>query len=462
MDYQSAKTKLEQHGQRHVLAFWDRLDAAQRAALLAQVEELDLDVLPWLLEELKTHLAGGAAGAEGFEPAPVVERAQVPAGAREEGEAALRAGRVGVLLVAGGQGSRLGYDGPKGCYPVGPVSGATLFEVHARKVLALTRTYGAAVPLYIMTSEANDASTRAFFEEHGYFGLQAADVRFFRQGMWPAVSGDGRLVLDAPGHLFMSPDGHGGILEAMRRHGVLADMRGRGLESLFYFQVDNPLVEVADPAFIGLHRRHGADVSVKVCAKRDPDEGLGVVVTRGGRPAIVEYTELTGAQKQARRADGRLEYLFGSVAIHVFALDFLEAAAGRRLPLHIAHKKVPTCDAEGRTVKPQAPNAYKFEKFIFDVLPEAARSLNLEFAREEEFSPVKNAEGADSPATTRRDMVRKFARWMEAAGVAVPRGADGEPAMLIEIDPCYALDAEQLAARLPAGFALGGDVCLRD
>jgi UDP-N-acetylglucosamine/UDP-N-acetylgalactosamine diphosphorylase len=383
------------------------------------------------------------------------------ANARRIGEEALRAGRVGVLLVAGGQGSRLGFEGPKGIFPIGPVSDAPLFEVHAHKVLALERRYGANVPLYIMTSDTNDAATRDFFSAHGHFGLSPDRVVFFMQGMWPALTSDGRIVLDAPDHVFVSPDGHGGILSALKANGALDDMRTRGLQTLFYFQVDNPLVDVADAAFIGLHRSHHADVSVKVCAKRDPDEGLGVVVVRDGRHAVVEYTELTAEQKHARTPGGDLEFLYGSVAIHVFSLDFLVREAEAGLPIHVAHKKVPYCDGDGKPVKPTQPNAFKFERFIFDTIPDASRVLNVAFAREDEFSPVKNAEGADSPATTRRDQTRKYARWLEAAGVVVPRGPGGEPAHAIEIDPLFALDAAELKGRLPRGFSVSGPVLLR-
>ena len=400
-----------------------------------------------------------------MEPAPVVELAGADlAAAREAGEAELRAGRVGAIVVAGGQGSRLGFDGPKGCYPVGPVSNAPLFHFHARKLLALARAYGRPVPFYVMTSRTNDEATRAFFERNDFFGLPRGDVFFFPQAMWPALDPDGRIVLDAPGHLFLGPDGHGGMLAALERSGALADMRRRGVGSLFYFQVDNPMVDVADPAFVGRHVARGADLSIKVCAKRDPQEGLGVVVRRGGRTEIVEYTEFTDEQKNERLPSGELRWKYGSVAIHVFSRAFLEREAAAGLPLHVAHKKVPHVDAEGRTVKPAAPNAYKFEKFIFDSLADARIVENVAFDREAEFSPVKNAEGNDSPATCRADLSRKWARWLRAAGVEVPLDSRGYPTHKIEIDPAFAHDAAALAARFAAGEprpAPGGDIWLR-
>jgi UDP-N-acetylglucosamine/UDP-N-acetylgalactosamine diphosphorylase len=463
MDYEQARTFLEEQGQGHVLAFWARLNPAQRAALMRQIEALDPDVLRRIRTALaEPEASSSGAGAAAILPAPVVELAGAEAlAAREAGVEALRLGRVGVILVAGGQGTRLGYDGPKGTYRLAPLSGASLFEIHARKMLALERRYGAPVPFYIMTSQANDAETRRFFERHGHFGLNPERVHCFSQGMLPAFWPDGRMVLEAPDRLFTAPDGHGGILAALARTGMLADMRRRGLATLFYFQVDNPMVDIADPAFIGLHLRRGAEMSIKVCAKRDPSEGLGVVVERGGRHAVVEYTELTEAQKQARRPDGDLLFKYGSVAIHVFSLDFLERETSAGLPLHQARKKVPYCGEDGVTVKPSAANACKFEKFIFDALPDAARPLVLAFAREDEFAPVKNAEGSDSPATARAAMMEKAARWLAACGVAVPREAGGRLSAAIEIDPAYAQDADELKTRLPEGFVLAGDLWLK-
>ena len=449
------KTLLEKEGQAHVLRFWDRLADDERKSLEAQVDALDFAALARMRQMLAARGASGAAEAAEPEPAPVETLADGPelGVVRERGESELRAGRVAVVLVAGGQGSRLGFDGPKGAFPVGPVTNRPLFFFHARKILALSRRYGAPVPFYVMTSEANDAATRAFFAENGFFGLPEGDVFFFRQGMWPALDPEGRIILDAPGHIFMSPDGHGGILAALKSSGALADMARRGITTAFYFQVDNPLVEIADPAFIGLHLLRGADISIKVCAKRDPQEGLGMVVVRDGRFAMVEYSELTEKQKNRRRADGDLYYKFGSVAIHVFDVGFLAREAEAPLPLHIAHKKIPVCGPDGRVVKPDAPNGYKFEKFVFDVIPDARVVVNLAFDRADEFSPVKNASGDDSPDTCRRDLQAKWARWFEACGVKVPRLAGGAPAVAIEIDPATADGPEALRAYL-AGHAV--------
>ena len=460
MNFDDATPLLAQHDQSHVLRFWERLDASQRAGLLAQIATLDFASI----RRMRGMLAAKAEapGLGPIAPAPVTRLDEAGrCEARARGEDALRAGQVGVILVAGGQGSRLGFDGPKGAFPIGPVSNAPLFAIHARKVLALQRKYGKPVPLYIMTSDANDAQTRDFFAKHAFWGLAPEHVHFFVQGMWPALTEDGRIILDRPDHIFMSPDGHGGTMSALRASGMIANMEKHGLGLLFYFQVDNPLVDVADPAFLGFHLSHGADISIKVCAKRDPEEKLGVVVARGSRCAIVEYTELTQAQKHAVLPNGQLQFRHGSVAIHIFSRDFLRAQSEADLPLHLAHKKVPYCGDDGALVTPAKPNAYKFEKFIFDVIPNTERAFSLEFSRDDEFSPVKNSEGEDSPASVMRDMVLQFSRWLEGAGVQVPKGADGAPRYRIEIDPLYALTAEDVRGKVSRDLKITGDLLLK-
>ena len=446
MTFEQAKQVLEKKGQGHVLRFWSALDAGGRAQLLDQVAGLDFASIVRMQEMLKAK-ATAAAAAEPTAPQVVELTPDARAAAYAAGEAEIRAGKVAVLLVAGGQGSRLGYEGPKGAYSIGPATGQPLFYFHARKIVGLCRRYGVRIPFYIMTSDANDAATRKHFEEHNYFGLDRSDVTFFMQGMWPALDEAGRVILDQPGHIFMSPDGHGGTLTALEKNGCLADMARRGISTVFFFQVDNPMVEIADPAFVGLHVAHQADISVKLCAKRDPKEGLGVVVERAGHFEMVEYTELTDEQANRRTAAGELYFKYGSVAIHVFSFAFMRAEAGKAMPLHIAHKKIPMCADDGTVGRPEKNNGYKFEKFIFDVLPDAKTVLNLAFDRAEEFSPVKNAAGSDSPATCTYDMQAKWLRWFRAAGIQVPATAEGVPVLPVEIDPAYALDVADLRKR---------------
>ena len=460
-----ASTLLAEAGQAHVLAFWDKLDGAARDRLLAQVSAIDWPAVARLRGVLAdAAAAGGPAGgrpAEPLEPAPVAELSGAErAAAVERGEEELRAGRVAALLVAGGQGSRLGFDGPKGCCPVGPLSEEPLFFFHARKLLARKRRFGRPVPLYVMTSAENDAATRTFFAERGFFGLAEEDVFFFPQGMWPALDAEGRVLLERPDRVFLSPDGHGGVLSALARSGALADMEARGISSVCYFQVDNPMVDVADPAFAGFHVSVGADWTLKVCRRASAGEKTGMPVLRGGRTAIVEYTEFPEETLHERLPDGSLRFAWGSPALHVFSTAFLRRVAEAGLPVHLAHKKVPFAGPDGATVKPETPNAWKFEKFVFDALPLARKAVCLAFDREEEYAPVKNREGEKSPAACRADLSRKWARWLRAAGVPVPLGADGRPLRRIEIDPAFADSPAALAARDLSGVDPAGDIRL--
>ena len=434
MTYEEAKTLLKKNGQEHVLAHWKKLSAASRKALLAQIATVDFKSVKRCREVLAS---GDAEAKKGKPVAPKV--AELKGASLKKaivaGEKELAAGHVGVLLVAGGQGSRLGFDGPKGAYSIGPVTGSSLFNFHARKVLALSFRYSVNIPFYIMTSEANYEATVEPFEDNDYFGLNPDDVVFFKQGMWPGMTADGKIILDRPDHIFMSPDGHGGVISALKTSGCFADMRKRGVKTVFFFQVDNPLVEVADPAFIGYHAINKSEYSLKLCAKRDPNEGLGMVVKRDGHFEIIEYTEMTDEMNNRRTKTGDLYFKYGSPAIHVFDREFLEREAASAMPLHLAHKKIPYVDEKGEIVKPSEPNGYKFEKFIFDSLCDAKSVACMAFDRREEFSPVKNAEGKDSPASCRADLQAKWRRMLSDAGVTVPEG------LLLEIDPVYALDS---------------------
>ena len=436
MNYSEASKVLASCGQEHLLAYWKKLSKTERTELLKQIESINPDDLKRCSEALGK---GGDVpdSSKGVAPKVANLKGAALAKAVAAGEKELRAGKVAALLVAGGQGSRLGYDGPKGCYSIGPVSGAPLFYFHARKILARSIRYGASIPFYVMTSEANNAATVACFEENDYFGLNPEDVFFFTQGMWPGMTKDGKVILDAPGHVFMSPDGHGGLLAALKRSGALADMKKRGIRSVFFFQVDNPLVEIADPAFIGHHVLEKSEYSLKLCAKRDPYEKVGMPMRFGSVYRMVEYTEMTDEQCNRRGKNGELYFKYGSPAIHVFDRAFLEREASKPMPLHLAFKKIPTVE-NGKVVKPAEPNGYKFEKFIFDILPNAKRAAFLAFEQKDEFSPVKNAEGADSPDTCRADMRAKWVKWLDEAGVKI---ASDLP---VEIDPVYAADASDI------------------
>jgi len=447
MNYAEAEKLLKNCGQEHVLAYWKKLNKTERAALLEQIAKIE----PKSVKQCREALGKSAElfdSSKGKAPKVAVLKGKALKDAVAAGEKELKAGKVAALLVAGGQGSRLGYDGPKGCYSIGPITGAPLFYFHARKILAREIRYGATIPWYIMTSEANNEATVKCFEENDYFGLNPDDVFFFTQGMWPGMTKEGKIILDQPGHVFMSPDGHGGLLAALKRSGALADMKKRGVKSVFFFQVDNPLVEIADPAFIGYHVQMKSEYSLKLCAKRDPYEKVGMPMKFGDSYRMIEYTEMTDEQCNRKDKSGKLYFLYGSPAIHVFDRAFLEREAGKAMPLHLAFKKIPFVNEKGAVVKPAEPNGYKFEKFIFDILPNAKTAAFLAFEQDEEFSPVKNAEGKDSPASCKADMQAKWRRWMSEAGVKI------DPSVPLEIDPAYALDAADLKS---IGIALGAE-----
>ena len=450
------RAALARHGQEHLLRFWEELDADAQARLSAEVESIDLDRIGGLVGSL---LEQGEAPALGAVKAPDVMRP----GAEDvlAGRGVLAAGEVAVVIVAGGQGTRLGFDGPKGCYPIGPVSDRSLFQIHAEKVVALGRRHGAPVPLYVMTSPQNHAETAAFFERHDSFGVER--LRLFVQGEMPAVDAvSGKILLAERGRVALSPDGHGGVIRALERCGALAEMAEGGIRTIFHLQVDNPLIAIGDAGFLGLHRRAGAEMSSKVVRKTDPAEKVGLVVVRDGRQEMIEYSDLPDDLAERRAADGGLELWAGSIALHLIDVAFAArlAGGGGRLPFHRARKPVPYVDESGSRIEPDVANAVKFEQFIFDALPLAERALVVETDRETEFEPLKNASGPASPETVRARLSDVYAGWLEAAGVAVPRGANGLPVHPIEVSPLVALDAAELAGRVDPAMRVTGPVLL--
>jgi UDP-N-acetylglucosamine/UDP-N-acetylgalactosamine diphosphorylase len=454
---EALRQRLARHGQEHVLRFWDELDQDGRARLAGQLETLDLDQLDALIEELVRGEAAPPVDPSSAEEHPVVRLTeQTPeqlAGPRQLGSEALGAGKVAALCVAGGQGTRLGYDAPKGTYPIGPISGASLFQLHAERILALERRHGGRIPLLVMTSPANHEATAAFFAEHANFGLDT--VRLFVQGTMPAVDREtGKLLLAGKDRLALSPDGHGGTLRALAAKpagggpSVLDELVEWGVETLFYFQVDNALVKIADPGFLGLHLDAGVELSSKVVEKIDPAEKVGLVVEAGGVSQIIEYSDMPEELAQRRRPDGGLALWAGSIAIHILQRSFVERLvsgdAGTSLPFHRADKKVAHVDEHGETVEPDEPNAVKFEQFVFDALPLAGRCLIVETDRNE-FAPLKNATGPDSAESARALMTRLHAGWLRQAGADVETDE-------VEISPLVALDADDLDGRIPPGL----------
>lgn len=433
-------------GQGHLFAHWNERPEARRQALLSDLDALKTDMYQRLREQLQLGLHDAAPHRiEPIAHLPVQQWRQDTV-ARDCGRELIAAGKAGYLTVAGGQGSRLGFDGPKGCFPISPIRGATLFQIFAEKILAARRRFQSPQYWYIMTSPLNLRETRRFFESNGYFGLPEEEVLFFTQGLFPSLSAQGELLLDERGGLFQNPNGHGGTIAALQDSGCLDHLQARGIEQLFYFQVDNPLVRIPDPHFLGVHALKRSQMSSKVIEKAHPEEKLGSSGRVDGKPAVIEYSDLSPEQMRARDAGGRLLYSHGSIAVHILDVEFLSLHTGE-LPLHVARKRIKawTPNDEGGTVSER--EAIKFEMFIFDALSEAIDPLFFETLREDEFAPLKNRTGPDSIETCKQGMTKLYARWLQSAGVEVPM-SDNAPVYRLEISPIFAWDAPSLREAL--------------
>lgn len=454
-DFEPLIQRFEKAGQGQVFQYWSVLSPDQRRSLAEQAGEIDLDEIARLTKSLLRTEQGGSELVRDLEPSPYIALPTKGgdeiewAEAKLAGEKALRAGKVAAFTVAGGQGTRLGFDGPKGTFPVTPVSGKPLFQVFAEKIIAAQRRYGCELMWFIMTSHANHAQTLTFFDQHKYFGLRSEQVHFFRQGRMPAVSFKGQILLESPGQIALSPDGHGGSLRALVRSGAVERMERAGVEVTSYFQVDNPLVQCLDPAFIGFHLLRGSEMSSRTVPKAFDKEKVGVFCRRNGKSVVVEYSDLPDALATMKGDDGELVYRLGSIAIHLLSTVFIrrigEGTANVVLPFHRADKKITVVNSEGVPVTPKEPNGIKFEMFVFDALPFARNPIVVETLRSEQFSPVKNATGVDSAVSCKQHQMRLFARWMHAAGIPVPVDDDGVPTIEIEISPLFAVDEDSFA-----------------
>ena len=451
----SVREELRRHRQEHLLTFWPELAPEQRRDLLAQVRELDFEKISRWVETLvrkepEPPVQHDFAPAPSYAPEPATdEQRRTYAEAVERGEKAIAGGKVAGLVVAGGQGTRLGFDGPKGNFPISPIRDKTLFRIFAETIAAVSARYGTNCPWYVMTSPLNHEATVEIFKDNDYYGLDPKDVFIFQQGTLPNFAFDGRILLAEKDRIARSPDGHGGCIPALARSGALADMQRRGIEYISYWQVDNPLVRLFDPLFIGLHAMEGAEMSSKAVIKSNPKEKVGNFCLVDGRVTVIEYSDLPDELAEKRNPDGSLAFHLGSIAIHIISRSFVEKlnTEGHSLPLHRAVKKIPHVDPQGNRVEPTEPNGVKLESFIFDALPVAKDSMILDIVREEEFAPTKNATGVDSAETTRRMMTDRAAAWLEAAGVEVPRKPDGSPDCVIEMAPGFALDRADVVAK---------------
>lgn len=445
--YKSCRATLTGRGQQHVLRWWDELEPGQREHLLSDIESIPWDVVDPLipshvLQRPHRSIPTDLSPPEVYKQQPSPEQKALYDQAVRTGRDLLRAGKVAAFTVAGGQGTRLGFDGPKGTVTISPVRGKTLFQLFAEMIKAAGTKYGVSVPWYIMTSPANHEETLRFLGKHEFFGLPESDISLFAQAMLPAFDAAGRIFLEDKHRIALGPDGHGGSLRALVKSGSLEDMQARGVEVISYFQVDNPLVKPFDPLFIGLHAETGSQMSIKVTPKADDLERVGNVCIHDGKVTVIEYSNFPEELAHAVNANGDRKFDAGNLAIHLLNVDFVDRIIARRfqLPYHRADRRMSWIDEDGLLRTPADANAVKLETFVFDALPLAGKPLVLQVDRAEEFSPVKNAQGVDSVETAIRDQIRRACRWLESAGVTIPRKPDGEPDAIIEIAPGYALE----------------------
>ncbi len=393
MTYEQAKEKLAKFGQEHVLANYDSLCDCGKKELLAQIEDTDFSVLDVYAHRDEIAVKGAIC------PLPAMELPEINANKVDyyaAGLDAIKAGKVGAILLAGGMGTRLGADGPKGVYNIGITKDVYIFQRIIENLLDVVHQAGAWVHLFVMTSDKNDEATKSFLAEKNYFGYNPDFVHFFIQEMAPAVDRNGKIYMETPSKMSTSPNGNGGWFSSLVKAGLSAKAKEWGVEWLNVFAVDNVLQRIADPVFVGATIKSGKTVGAKVVKKNAPDERVGVMCLEDGHPSIVEYYELTDELMNAKNEKGEPAYYFGVILNYLFRLDELSEIADKKMPLHIVEKKIPYMDENGETVKPESPNGYKFETLVLDMIKLAESCLPFEVVRNREFAPIKNKTGIDS------------------------------------------------------------------
>ncbi|MBN2590163.1 MAG: UDPGP type 1 family protein [Sedimentisphaerales bacterium] len=452
--YKKTLQILKKHNQEQILSFWDELNSDQKDRLIGQIELLDFSKIKEWIENFVRNTPSALINTD-FEPVSYYKSEPENSGlqgkyvnALELGKKLISQGKVAAFVVAGGQGTRLGFDGPKGNFPISPIRKKTLFQIFAENISATSSKYKTTCPWYIMTSPLNHEQTVEIFQSNNYYGLEKDNIFIFQQGTLPNFSTEGKILLAEKGEIACSPDGHGGCIEALYKSGAIEDMKNRGIEYISYWQVDNPLINIFDPLFIGLHALDEAEMSSKALIKTGPKEKLGNFCLVDGKVNIIEYSDLPDELAIKRNSDNALVFELGSIAIHIINRNFLEKFASKSvsLPLHRAVKNITHIDQNGHKTESQG---IKLESFIFDAVPLASNSIVLETIRSEEFAPVKNATGVDSAKSAHQMMIDRAAKWLEYSGIEVPRKTDGSVDCTIEIAPSFALEKDDLKEKLP-------------
>lgn len=452
MDYTVAYEQAKKYGQEHIFSFWDELTTDEQTSFLEELKGVDYELMQRLYE--KTTSTQAPRDYSTIQPAPVIQ-------AKDEGEAAHRAdflgaqalneGKVALFLLAGGLGSRLGFDGPKGFFEVTPVKKKTLFEVFAEKILAKQRKHGVVFDWYIMTNPHNHDAIVEFFANHNFFGLDKKHVLFFPQRVLPAVDKAGKFLLKSKHSLFWGPDGAGGFFNALADHGIMKRMEEKSIEHLFCFNVDNPLVNILDERYIGYHLLNKAWMSNKVVKKTYPEEKVGLLVknlNNEGRVEILEYTHLSEEDANKQTEDGELLYNAGNIANYILKVSFIKDIQDKRIvDYKPAFKRFMYLDSTGTLINSQEPNGYKFESFVFDAMYNCDNAMTYMVRREEEFAPVKNAQGKDSPQVACDMQIALAKNWMVAAGISQNLVDALEE---VEISPLFADTKEEFVKKVSA------------
>ena len=394
---ENAEKILKERGQEQILRYFNELSGDAQKSLLKQIENIN-----WGDLAVINNKAGSARGK--FTPPPAVSLAEIEKNRAQYTEAGLKAiknGEVAAVLLAGGMGTRLGFNLPKGCYNVGLTHELFIFQCLINNLMDVVRAAGVYVPLYIKTSEKNDAATQAFFQEHNYFGYDKNYIKFFIQDMACAVDYDGKLLLEEKGRLATSPNGNGGWYTSMIKAGLDKDLHEKGIKWLNAFGVDNVLQRIADPAFVGATILGNFQSASKVVRKVEPHEKMGLLCLEDNKPSIVEYYEMSKEMAESTDSDGSLTYKYGVILNYLFSLEKVEEIVNNSLTVHVVEKKIPYINAQGDLVSPTEPNGYKFELLILDMIHMMDNNLAFEVAREKEFAPIKNLHGSDSVDSAR-------------------------------------------------------------
>jgi len=442
------------YDQSHIFRFWDELNDEKKNILISEIKCINFD----LLEKVKLLLMKPNVFKRKILPPEIIGIPETPKQHEKEKEAGeigeyyLDQSKVSVFTAAGGQSSRIGLDIPKGAYPVTPIKNKSLFQVHAEKILYMQNKFNTNIPWIIMVSKTNREKTLNFFEKNNFFGLRNNYVRFIEQGVFPAIDRHGKIFLKEKHSIFLSPTGHGGTFLALRDSDAISWLEELGIEEIFYFQVDNVLVKILDPVFIGRHVYNNCEMSSK-CVSKLPKEKIGIFAIEDDKTTVIEYSEfpdesiLNGESKNFRA---------GNIAIHMINVKFAENenVSGLKLPFHLAHKSIPFIDETGKSVIPQKPNGYKFETFIFDALKDTINTIIMEVKREEEFSPLKNKSGINSPETVLQDQLRYFASLFEAAKINVPYEPDGKLTYKLEVSPLFAFLKEDFVKKIDKNIVI--------